>query len=359
MSGLPDNGAAPAASWLLRVPEVFADEAEAVWRHLRVLRPVTVGRGWYSVKLPDAARVRTGAGALGVAWRLPLEHAWPCAPRGMDGFIEKAAQALVRKFGPRQPQAVLMGPLDTGARDPFFKGLASNLRGRALQLFGALPVADAESQDPGRETLFCLVGPTGLFAGMSTPRAANGFHPGGVKFIRQEVGVTISRAGSKIAEALHWLRLHREVPGAGSHWLELGASPGGMTAELLRRHCRVTAVDRAPLDPRLKGSTGLRFHLADSRTWRTPAGSRFDAVLCDMNGAAEESLAAVLRQVPHLRMGGLVIFTVKTAGVPGLAEAAVLVERLHEEAALADLRPVAVTHLAHNRREFTAVWERA
>jgi hypothetical protein len=78
-----------------------------------------------------------------------------------------------------------------------------------------------------------------------------------------------------------------------------------------------------------------------------------------MNGAAEESLAAVLRQVPHLRLGGLVIFTVKTAGVPGLAEAAVLVERLHEEAALADLRPVAVTHLAHNRREFTAVWERA
>ena len=78
--------------------------------------------------------------------------------------------------------------------------------------------------------LFCLVGKEGLFCGLQSPAASNGFYPGGTKFIRQNTPDTISRAGAKIAEALHYLQLKKTPPPAGSQWLELGASPGGMTA---------------------------------------------------------------------------------------------------------------------------------
>ena len=358
MSADTETDAPIASAWLLRVPEVLVDGLESVWQHLRVVRPTALGREWHVAKVAQPERMRSGPAALAVAWRMPVQHSWPCAPRGMEGFIARAAQALWKKFGPLDPQAVLMGPLDSGARDPFFKGLASNLRGRTLQLFGARPAADAESQDPEKPTLYCMVGPTGLFAGMISPREANGFYPGGTKFIRQEGEETISRAGAKIAEALHWLRLYRPPLRSASHWLELGASPGGMTSELLRRKYRVIAVDRAPLDPRLRGTPGLRFYLQDTRTWNAPSGTALDAILCDMNGPAEESLQAVLRQLPVLKQGGLVIFTVKTAGVFSVADSALLIERLHHLVQAVGLGQVAVTHLTYNRREFTAVWEK-
>ena len=71
---------------------------------------------------------------------------------------------------------------------------------------------DLEAQDSRAPTLFCLVGKEGLFCGLRSPRAANGFHAGGTKFIRQSGPGNISRAGAKIAEALHYLQLHRTPP---------------------------------------------------------------------------------------------------------------------------------------------------
>jgi hypothetical protein len=66
-----------------------------------------------------------------------------------------------------------------------------------------------------------------------------------------------------------------------------------------------------------------------SEPWNEPSGTVLDAILCDMNGPAEESLEAVLRQLPVLRQGGLVIFTVKTAGVFSVADSTALFDRLH------------------------------
>jgi hypothetical protein len=117
-------------------------------------------------------------------------------------------------------------------------------------------------------------------------------------------------------------------------------------------------VDRAPLDPKLRKTPGLRFYLQDCRTWRAPAGTVLDALLCDMNGPAEASFATVIEQARALRAGGLVLFTVKTAGVFTIDDAVDAVARLREIADRSGLSFVAVTHLMHNRREFTAVWER-
>lgn len=353
------TSAVPPARHLLRLPEVFAPHAREILALLGAETPTPIAGGWFIVKLADASAFCSEDAALFIPWRLPLEHTWPCNPEKTDTFIEKAAQTLAKKFAPRTPQAVLVGPLDAGPQNRYYKSLASNLRGRVLQLFPKLPAASADDQNPTLPTLFCLVGKEGLFAGMSTPREANGFHPGGIKFIKQSGGAMISRAGAKIAEALHWLRLYTDPPPPGAHWLELGASPGGMTGELLQRQYRVTAVDRAPLDARLRRAEGLTFIPADAAEFRPPPALRYDALLCDLNGDARQSLRAVIRLSASLNPGGLIIFTLKTPGADAPDAILDLCRRIETEARGAGLTLVAKTHLTHNRQEFTLCWRRA
>lgn len=346
--------------WLVRVPEVFEGVAAEVLAGLGTVTGTRLGQEFHVIKVSDPARLDSAEAGLFVQWKLPLEHTWPCHPVKMEGFIEKAAQTLWRKFGARGPQGIFIGQLNPSAPDRYYRGLAANLRGRALQLFPALHAGSVEEQDPERETLFALVGREGLFAGMTTPRAANGFYPGGSKFIDQDAADTISRAGAKIAEALHYLGLYRAAPAAGRHWLELGACPGGMTAELLARAQRVTAVDRAPLDTRLAGRTGLTFAHTDVAQFQPEAGVAYDALLSDLNGPPEESIEQVIRLSGALKAGGLVVFTVKVAKVePGSAAGTCArVRRIEQRAAAAGLRLLARTHLTYNRHEFTLFFER-
>jgi 23S rRNA C2498 (ribose-2'-O)-methylase RlmM len=252
-----------------------------------------------------------------------------------------------------------MGPLDPGSPNKYCRSLASNLRGRTLQLFPPLRAATAEAQNPDEASLFCLVGKEGLFCGMQSPRAANGFHPGGTKFIGQDSLETISRAGAKIAEALHYLLMYRPPLPAGSHWLELGASPGGMTSELLARDYRVTAVDRAPLDKRLERRPGLTFVRADAAAFLPQQAARYDALLSDLNGDARESIRLVINLSRFLRPEGLVVFTLKTPGAETVSEMIELFNDVVAGATAAGLRLIAKTHLTYNRQEFTLFFERA
>jgi hypothetical protein len=347
------------ATWLLRIPEVFAAWENEILTGLAATPVRKIARDYHLVRLADPEILAHSAAGRCVSWRLPIHHAWPCDPRRTDAFIEKAAQALARKFATHTPQTLLVGALDPGAANRYFRSLAANLRGRTLQLFPP-PLAalrDATAQDPQAPTLFCLVGAEGLFCGIHSPLAANGFHPGGSKFIRQNAPGTISRAGAKIAEALHHLQLHRPLPPAGSHWLELGASPGGMTAELLARSYQVTAVDRAPLDPRLANSPALLTLLADAATYEPPPATRYAALLSDMNGNARESIRHLARLSRHLQPGGIAIFTLKLPGVSTLADFAQLESAVTAIAARAGLSWISTTHLTYNRHEFTLFFE--
>lgn len=350
-----------ARPWLVRIPDVFEGVTDEILAGCGLTSSKRLGSGYHLIHIADPSSLRTSDAAMFLRWNLPVEHSWPCNPQKMDGFIEKAAQTLLRKFGARQPQTLLVGLLDPSSTNRYYKTLASNLRGRALQIFPALPVPanDAEAQDPAAPTLFCLIGKEGLFAGMQGPRESNGFHPGGTKFISQSSPDTISRAGAKIAEALHYLKLHRPPLKAGSHWLELGASPGGMTSELLKRGHSVTAIDRAALDPRLNGEEGLHFFHSDVAAFRPTAAMRFDALLSDLNGDPLESLHQVLRLSANLRPGGLVVFTLKTAGVNSFEQAIGLFHEAVKRAAAAGLRLIARTHLTYNRQEFTLFFERS
>jgi len=318
-----------------------------------------LGTDFHLARLSDPSLLRSSDWSPFVRWSLPVHHAWPCNPQKMEGFVEKAAQAILKKFGDTVPQALFTGPLQPGAGHPYYKHLATNLRGRTLQLFPSLPVREVEEQDPEAPTLFCLVGKEGLFCGLATPRQANGFYPGGTKFISQSSETTISRAGAKIAEALHYIRLHRPVPPSGARWLELGASPGGMTSELLARGYRVTAVDKAAMDPRLKSHEGLETVRADVDAFRPDEKTRFDALLCDMNGDARASLRQVVRLSDHVEDGGLIVFTLKGAGTESPQELIDLTRAATAFATASGLTLLARTHLTYNRHELTLFFERA
>ncbi|MGC4015010.1 MAG: SAM-dependent methyltransferase [Luteolibacter sp.] len=348
----------PASGWLIRVSEVFGELADEVVRRTGASASTPLGSEYHLLKGTDLKAIQSSEAAQFIRWNLPVHHSWPCNPQKTEGFIEKAAQALVRKFGHLPLQAVLVGQLDPSSPNKYYKTLASNFRGRTLQLFPSLGKIEVEAQDPATLTLFCLVGPEGLFCGVQSPLDSNGFHPGGTRYISQNAPGTISRAGAKIAEALHYLPLHRPLPTTGGHWLELGASPGGMTSELLKRGYRVTAVDRAPLDPRLDKAKGLTFSRADVAHFQPPVGESYDAFLSDLNGSARESIGYIIRLSSHLRKGGLVVFTLKTSDASTVEAVNDLYKEVVAHAKPVGLALIATTHLTYNRQEFTLFFEK-
>lgn len=355
-STLPDP---PVRPWLIRISETFDEFSQEIVHALGGVITKKLGHEYYLIQVSDLGAMRRSAGAKYLRWNLPVDHAWPCNPEKMVGFVEKAAQAMARKFKSQGPQAIFIGQLDPSVTHRYYKTLASNLRGRTLQLFPSESAgfSEVEAQAGSVPTLFGLIGKEGLFCGLQSPRESNGFYPGGTKYIAQNQPDTVSRAGAKIAEALHHLLLHRKPLKKGSHWLELGASPGGMTSELLARDYKVTALDRAPLDPRLAQHPNLTFALLGVGAFKPSAVMRYDAILSDMNGEPLEAVRQVARLSANLKPGGLVIFTLKTAGISAFDE----INHLHETALAlfieAGLRWITTTHLTYNRAEFTLFLE--
>jgi 23S rRNA C2498 (ribose-2'-O)-methylase RlmM len=343
----------PATHWLVRLPAVFGSLRQELLATLGLRMVKRLGGEFLLVNATFPQWLGQPAGVF-LPWRLPVHHSWPCQPSEVEGFIEKSAQALLAKFQSQAPQAVLCGTWHDGPQQSYFRQMASNLRGRLLTIFGKASGKTAEEQSASAETLYVLVGKEGLYAGLCTPQQANGWHPGGTRFIRQQEG--ISRAGAKLAEALHYATLWTSLPSAGSSWLELGASPGGMTQELLLRGYSVTAVDRAPLDRRLHGQKRLRFQLADVATYQPAERERFSALLCDLNGDAAAALPMVCRFLPWLEPGALVIFTMKLPGECSVATTSDLLARLLRVASQRGLQSIAQTHLKYNRQEFTLLW---
>ena len=349
----------PSLTWLVRIPEVFVEWRDEILQGLGAESMKRLGKDYDVIRLSDPSVLFDSDAAKFLSWKLPIDHSWPCNPAKTDSFVEKAAQALAKKFADESLQAVLTSALDPSSSNRYYRTLASNLRGRALQLFPdqVAQQSDVEGQHPKEPSLFCFVGKEGLFAGMQTPLLSGGFHAGGTKFIKQSAPEVISRAGAKLAEALHHLLLLQPMPPTGSHWLELGASPGGMTAELLARDYQVTAIDRAPLDARLKNAKGLTAIVGDAASFHPPSGVRYDAILSDMNGDASHSLAHVIRLSRYAKPSAVVIFTVKLPGSATYGEVNEKVASVITDARKGGLRLLQCKHLTYNRMEFTCFFQ--
>jgi 23S rRNA (cytidine2498-2'-O)-methyltransferase len=77
-----------------------------------------------------------------------------------------------------------------------------------------------------------------------------------------------------------------------------------------------------------------------------------------MNGDARAALRQVVRLSKSLKPGGVIVFTLKGAGVESTAEMNELARAALAYATASGLKVIATTHLTYNRHEFTILFER-
>lgn len=157
-----------------------------------------------------------------------------------------------------------------------------------------------------------------------------------------------SRAGEKLAEGLAWLEATGHGVSPGSHWLELGAFPGGMTTELVRRGHRVTALDVHPPSERMRQLPGVRFVTGPAEAF-SPTET-YDGLLCDVNGSPGRVARTVADLAAHLAPGGILIHTLK---LPRWDAAERLRDETETRLRQRGLLPLGARHLRQNRQELT------
>jgi len=154
-----------------------------------------------------------------------------------------------------------------------------------------------------------------------------------------------SRAYQKLEEAFAWLGA---APTAGQTCVDLGGAPGGWALTALKRGARVTAVDRAPLEPPAAGHPHLTAIIGNAFTYE-PA-KPVDWLLCDVVCEPARTLKLIARWLEQRWCRRLVV-TVKFKGRDGygvLSEAEPLF-------AAAGWRFARTKQLLHNKNEVTVL----
>ncbi len=160
----------------------------------------------------------------------------------------------------------------------------------------------------------------------------------------------INRAALKLREAIEEFGL---VLPPGGRALDLGAAPGGWTAELAGRMAEVVAVDSADLEERvaaLPNVTHLRLRTEELDPEKM---GRFDLLVNDMNMEPVQSAELLCELAPLLRPGGLAVMTIKFVTCHRrrhMVEASTALERCYED--------VRISAMPHNAKETTAVMRR-
>jgi 23S rRNA (cytidine2498-2'-O)-methyltransferase len=190
------------------------------------------------------------------------------------GPIVAAARSLGRRFA-----ALWLETPDTNDG----KALAALLRPLAPHLEKGLRAAGVAFDDataPERLHVF-FVGGRACYVGVSDVASAAPW-PMGIPRLRMPRGAP-SRSALKLGEALLLFLTEKdrdERLSAGHTAVDLGASPGGWTWQLVQRGLMVTAVDNGALDPRLL-ETGQVKHRRDDGFHYAPA-EPVDWMVCDM-----------------------------------------------------------------------------
>lgn len=182
-----------------------------------------------------------------------------------------------------------------------------------------------------------LLGPDRLL--MSATKTSP-FPGGACAFEEDRVGPP-SRAYLKLWEALTRIGVW---PGPGDSCLDLGASPGGWTWALAQLGARVTAVDKAPLDPAIADLPGVTT-LQESAFALQPRA--VDWLVCDIV-AYPARLHALVTNWIAAGAPGRVVCTVKFQGETDFTA----------QDAFAAIPGGRLMHLAHNKHELTFAWAR-
>jgi 23S rRNA (cytidine2498-2'-O)-methyltransferase len=176
---------------------------------------------------------------------------------------------------------------------------------------------------------------------LASPTKSSPFVNGAVAFVEDRAGPP-SRAYLKLWEALTRVGRH---PLPGETCLDLGAAPGGWTHVLASLRARVTAVDKAPLDPTVLAMPGVTL-LSESAFGLDPARQPpVDWLFSDVICYPARLLALVRRWIAAGRARHLVC-TIKFQGPTDHAVAA-------DFAAIPGAR---LFHGAHNKHELMFAW---
>jgi 23S rRNA (cytidine2498-2'-O)-methyltransferase len=164
-----------------------------------------------------------------------------------------------------------------------------------------------------------------------------------------------SRSTLKLDEAINWF-LSREQQESlfkpGMHAVDLGASPGGWSWQLVNRGLLVTAVDNGPMDKALM-STGMVEHLRSDAFTYLP-DSKIDWLVCDMAERPLHVSRLIARWFTH-RSCKAAIFNLKLPmkkRYPSVLECKQLLERELSRAGIK--HTLHIKHLFHDREEVTA-----
>ena len=159
---------------------------------------------------------------------------------------------------------------------------------------GGVEVGDAAAEE--RLHVF-FVGGRACYVGVSTVANASRW-PMGIPRLRVAKGAP-SRSAAKLAEALLEFvdgpqgRSARIVPGMTA--VDLGASPGGWTWQLVQRGFMVTAVDNGPMDAAVMDSGQVKHRRDDGFHYRPP--DPVDWMVCDMVESPSRIAALVARWI--------------------------------------------------------------
>jgi 23S rRNA (cytidine2498-2'-O)-methyltransferase len=204
----------------------------------------------------------------------------------------------------------------------------------ALPPVKARPLAFPEPAPTAPLGAFTLLAPDRMLASATK---TSPFVGGEVAFLEDREGPP-SRAYLKLWEALTRLGAH---PGPGEHALDLGASPGGWTWALAKLGARVTAVDKAPLEPRIAAMPGVT--VRQESAFALPP-ERVDWLFSDVICYPARLLALVERWI-EADAAPRIVATIKFQGATD-----------HETAArFAAIPGARLFHGAHNKHELMFV----
>jgi len=155
----------------------------------------------------------------------------------------------------------------------------------------------------------------------------------------------ISRAEKKLKEAINAFKI--QVTGTGNA-LDMGASPGGWTKVLADYGFHVSAVDPGDLHPSLHDHPNIKHY--KSRIESVQFEIPFEIVVNDMNIDPQDTARIMNDLAPRLVDGGLAVVTLK---LPFYDVERAIGESLDILATYYEI--LNLRHLAHNRREVTAL----